>query len=80
MNRFYEENYNAGRIKGTAQYVEDFANMNKKKLQKYMTPSEKITLNQVYNIFGDLTINESKRKKDTLDKFKGYLKQTYPNS
>lgn len=76
----YEEHYTPGRIKGTSQYVEDYAKFSKKKMAQHFIPDEQITLKQVYNIYGDTVLPLEKRKKKTLEKFIEYLKQTYPNN
>lgn len=77
MNKnIYEEFYSAGRIKGTVSYHEDY-NITKKDLRNINTDT-KITLQQCYNLFNDHNISEKKRRKDTINKFKDYLKQQYP--
>ncbi len=77
---FYEENYNAGKIKGTTSHVEDFTKISKKKMESHFIPNEKATLQQVYNLFNDTNVAEKKRRKDTIEKFKKYLSQEYPRN
>ncbi|MGO9387692.1 MAG: hypothetical protein ACLPWD_06560 [Methanobacterium sp.] len=76
--KLYEELYNPGTIKGTSSYREEHVSFSAKKMAEYMIPSEKVTLQQVYNIFKDDNVAEKKRHKDTLKKFKLYLSQEYP--